>query len=62
MHGLSQALQRRALLRTRERQRRGHDAEIAAGLHHLGIVHQTTLPIPHTKTRSRNPSGVIEGA
>ena len=64
VHGLSQALQRRGLPRALMTDNGAAMVaeEFTAGLHHLGIVHQTTLPYsPYMNAKQESFWGRIEG-
>lgn len=64
VHGLSQALQKRALPRAFMSDNGGPmtAAEVAAGLHRLGIVHETTLPYsPYQNAKQERFWAAVEG-
>jgi len=64
VHGFSQALQRRGLPRAlmSDNGAAMMAEEFAAGLHHLGIVHQTTLPYsPYQNAKQESFWGRVEG-
>jgi putative transposase len=64
VHGLSQALQRRGLPRAlmTDNGAAMMAEEFAAGLHHLGIVHQATLPYsPYMNAKQESFWGRLEG-
>jgi putative transposase len=64
VHGFSQALQRRGLPRALMSDNGAAmlAEEFAAGLHHLGIVHQTTLPYsPYQNAKQESFWGRVEG-
>ncbi len=64
VHGLSQALQRRGLPRALMTDNGAAmlAEEFTAGLHHLGILHQTTLPYsPYMNAKQESFWGRIEG-
>jgi putative transposase len=64
VHGFSQALQRRGLPRSlmTDNGAAMMAKEFASGLHHLGIVHQTTLPYsPYQNAKQESFWGRVEG-